>query len=526
MSQPDRSLFLQLAGEWNLVPVTRRLLSDQVTPVLAYRRLVSEDDRRTCSFLLESVDVGGAVGRHSILAARPVLEVMAREHEVQLMDHRDGSSRTWESPDPLGVPREVSEGQKVAPMNTWSSGDLPGFAGGWCGYVGYDTIRYAEPERLGFESAPPDDRNLPDLHFGLFRDLIIFDHVDKTLTIISYVSIDEHETAEAAWNAGQASLDELASMVQAHGVQLTGGSISIDLADPPSEPGDSNMTRSQFEKAVEDCREYILAGDVFQVVPSQRFNRATTADPFTIYRSLRVVNPSPYMIYLQTPHVILVASSPEILCRVDGGLVISRPLAGTRRRGDSPEADELLATELQEDEKERSEHTMLVDLARNDLGRVCEPSSVQVQRLMDVEYYSHVMHLSSTVVGMLRGELDAWDALRQSLPVGTVSGAPKVRAMEIIDELETVRRGPYAGGIGGVGFDGCMDMAIALRTFVIPNTCEDGSWTVSMQAGAGVVLDSNPSSEYEETVSKAAALGRAIDLAESSFKEVGPGGSS
>ena len=447
------------------------------------------------------------------------MEILARGNEVQSIDHRDGSRRTWEEVDPLRVPAEIDSGRRVASFDGAEHRDLPGFSGGWCGYAGYDTVRYTEPDRLGFDAAPPDDRELPDMHFGLFRDVVIFDHVEKMLTIICYVAVDEHGSAEAAWEAAQGSLDEVAERIQEHTVPLTGGSISIDLASPPSDPGDSNMAREDFERAVETCREYIRAGDVFQVVPSQRFNRTTKADPFTIYRSLRVVNPSPYMIYLQTPEVILVASSPEILCRVDGSLVVSRPLAGTRRRGGTPAEDERLAEDLRNDEKECSEHTMLVDLARNDLGRVCEPGSVKVDRLMDVEYYSHVMHLSSTVTGSLRKSLDAWDALRQSLPVGTVSGAPKVRAMEIIDELETTRRGPYAGGIGGIGFDGCMDMAIALRTFVIPNRCDGGMWTVSMQAGAGVVLDSDPATEYEETVNKAAALGRAIDLAESTFDQ-------
>jgi anthranilate synthase component 1 len=280
------------------------------------------------------------------------------------------------------------------------------------------------------------------------------------------------------------------------------------------------MTREQFESAVESCREYIRAGDAFQVVPSQRFERTTASDPFAIYRALRIVNPSPYMIYMQTPESILVASSPEILCRLSGSEVTSRPLAGTRPRGDDADADAALATELLSDEKERAEHTMLVDLARNDLGRVCEPSSVTVDRLMVIENYSHVMHLSSTVTGTLRAGLDCWDALQQSLPVGTVSGAPKVRAMQIIDELEPTRRGPYAGGIGGISLGGDMDIAIALRTMVIPNRPDEaGMWTVHMQAGAGVVLDSDPASEYQETLNKAAAMGRAIDLAESAFAD-------
>jgi anthranilate synthase component 1 len=517
MARFDRDDFLRLSKEWNLIPVLRRLLSDQVTPVLAYRRLVSEDDRQTSSFLFESVEVGGSVGRHSLIGARPILELSVRGTQIVRTDQRDGSTCTMSCANPFEVLQAEAIHVGVAPLEPCPGRTLPGFTGGWCGYAGYDTVRYAESERLGFDKAPPDDRNLPDMQFGLYRDMMVFDHVDKVLTLITYVAVDEYESAEAAWDAGESSLDVMSEMVQRHSVPLTGGSVSIDLAESPTVPIASNMDRSTFEAAVERCKEYIRAGDAFQIVPSQRFQRTTEADPFTIYRALRVVNPSPYMIYLQSPEVILVASSPEILCRVHEGTVVSRPLAGTRRRGRTPGEDAALAADLLADEKERAEHTMLVDLARNDLGRVCEPSSVSVDRLMAIEQYSHVMHLSSTVTGTLRADLDCWDALQHSLPVGTVSGAPKVRAMEIIDELEPTRRGPYAGGIGGVGFGGDMDMAIALRTFVIPNQCDEGTWTVSMQAGAGIVLDSDPSSEYEETINKAAALGRAVDLAESSF---------
>ena len=517
MLRPDRASFLEQARQWKIVPVMRRLLSDQVSPVLAYRRLVSEDDRLTSSFLLESVEVGGTVGRHSLIGARPMIEMTARAHAVTRLDHRTGDAQAWTSTQPYEDLRRDEAAVGVAPIDPFPGGQLPGFTGGWCGFAGYDTVRYAEPDRLGFDQAPRDDRGLPDMQFGLYRDLVIFDHVDKMMTLVTHVAIDEHESPEAAYAAAEQSLSALAETIQRHSIPLTGGDVAIDLSGRSTSAVDSNMSRATFEDAVERCREYIRAGDAFQIVPSQRFERETNADPFTIYRALRVVNPSPYMIYMQTPDVILVASSPEILCRVQSGCVVSRPLAGTRRRGETPEEDAALAEELRSDEKECAEHAMLVDLARNDLGRVCDASSISIDRLMAVEHYSHVMHLSSTVTGVLRDGVDSWDALQQSLPVGTVSGAPKVRAMEIIDELEPTRRGPYAGGIGGVGFNGDMDIAIALRTFVIPNRCDEGRWTVYMQAGAGVVLDSDPASEYEETVSKAAALGRAVDLAESLF---------
>jgi anthranilate synthase component 1 len=270
---------------------------------------------------------------------------------------------------------------------------------------------------------------------------------------------------------------------------------------------------------VRSAQEYIRAGDAFQVVLSRRMDRETHADPFDVYRALRVVNPSPYQIYLQAEGCILVASSPEILCRVRDREVTNRPLAGTRRRGRDDAEDRALEGDLLADEKERAEHVMLVDLGRNDLGRVCEQGTVSIDRCMEVERYSHVMHISSTVTGRLRAGLDCWDALRATLPVGTVSGAPKVRAIQIIDELEPVRRGPYSGGIGAVGWNGDMDIALALRTMVIPTAGHrDGEpWSVHLQAGAGIVLDSVPSAEFEETIAKSAALGRAIDLAERAF---------
>lgn len=291
------------------------------------------------------------------------------------------------------------------------------------------------------------------------------------------------------------------------------------------------MTRDEFLSAVGRTKEYIQSGDVFQLVLSHRFERRTFADPFEVYRSLRVVNPSPYMVYLQARGCIVVASSPEILCRVDRErIVTNRPLAGTRRRGETEAADKALEAELLADEKERAEHIMLVDLGRNDVGRVAESGSVKVEKLMEVERYSHVMHISSTVTGRLKQGLDCWDALRAALPAGTISGAPKVRAMQIIDELEANRRGPYGGGIGHIGFTGSMDMALALRTMIIPTNAVDHmysyqqggkprrEWTFHIQAGAGIVADSRPEAEYEETVAKAAALGRAIDVAESAFE--------
>jgi anthranilate synthase component 1 len=434
---------------------------------------------------------------------------------VEVRDRRAGTVRRSRAENPLEVVRGL--GARYAPR---PEGALPEcFHGGWVGYAAFDAVRYLEPGKLPFERAPRDDRGLPDVHFGLYREVAVFDHASKVLHAVVCAPADEHASERAAAAACDRALDAFADRLAAPGPALPAGRVDLDLATRPAAPEASSMTRAEFTAAVERAQEYIRAGDAFQVVLSQRLERTTTADPFEIYRALRVVNPSPYQIYLQAEGCILVASSPEILCRVRGRTVVNRPLAGTRRRGATAGEDAALERELLADEKERAEHVMLVDLGRNDLGRVCREGTVRVERCMEIERYSHVMHISSTVVGELRPGLDCWDALRATLPVGTVSGAPKVRAIQIIDELEPVRRGPYAGGIGAVGWNGDMDIALALRTMVVPTAPRAAAapWRVSLQAGAGVVLDSVPASEYEETIAKAAALGRAVDLAERAF---------
>lgn len=508
----------------NLLIQSRRLLCDHLTPVLAYRRLVRADDRTAPSFLFESVEQGGAVGRYSMLGARPSVEVLAKERRVTLVDHRRGTTRSVEHEDPLAVVRAHARG--LIPFAP--DGVPPVFHGGWVGYAGFDAVRWLEPEKLTFADAPTDDRALPDLHMGLYRSVVVFDHVTRLLHAVTAIPLEDHGSEQAARAAGAATLNDLEAQLAAPSPPMDSASISIDLASTPAPPAQSTFAPADFERAVRTAQEFIAAGDVFQVVLSQRLERTTSADPFEIYRALRVVNPSPYMIYLQAAGSILIASSPEILCRTRGSIVTSRPLAGTRPRGPDAESDRVLEADLLADEKERAEHVMLVDLARNDLSRVCAHGTVVVERSMDIERFSHVMHISSTVSGRLHDGLDAWDALRAALPVGTVSGAPKIRAIQIIDELEPVRRGPYAGGIGCIAWNGDMDIAIALRTMVIPTTLEPGGaaersgppWTVWLQAGAGVVLDSSPASEYQETMRKAAALGRAIDLAEHAFDPV------
>lgn len=515
------------SGGGNLVPLYERLMADQLTPVLAYRCLVKEDDREAPSFLFESVVNGTQQGRYSFVGAHPEVEIVAQGNEVHVMNHRTGTRSTQTLADPLQVPVDLSSEWRPAPAE-----GLPRvFTGGWVGYAGYDTVRYAYSGKLPFESAPTDDRGLPDMHLALYKDVILFDHATKLVYVVSWVALDDHASVEEAYLAGRARLAATSALVTARNApQLLSGRVSLALGQRPAAQAASNMTRDQFLAAIAATKEHIQAGDVFQLVLSQRFERRTFADPFEVYRSLRVVNPSPYMAYLQARRAILVASSPEILCRVgEDRVVTNRPLAGTRPRGRTPEADAALEAELLADEKERAEHVMLVDLGRNDVGKVSDAGSVRVEKLMEVERYSHVMHISSTVTGHLRPELSAWDALRAALPAGTVSGAPKVRAMQIIDDLEVNRRGPYGGGIGNVSFTGGMDMALALRTMVIPTAPPADTlysyggerprreWVVHLQAGAGLVADSVPESEYEETVNKAAALGRAIDLAEQAF---------
>ncbi len=526
MPSIDLNAFRALAAKGNVIALTRRLMSDQLTPVLGYRRLVAPDERTAPSFLLESVEGGSSAGRFSYIGAQPAMEVIARENMVEIVDHRRGSTRTVHDDDPLGFMRGITHDWRVVS----DPASARRFTGGWVGYAAYDSVRYLESGKLPFAAAPRDDRHLPDLAFGLYRQVGVFDHFEKVLYAINHVVLGEHQSIDLAWREGIEELDRFVDRLETHAVvPLPPGSIDLDLTQMPRAKTACNFTRERFESGVAACKQYIAAGDAFQIVLSQRFERQTTADPFEIYRALRIVNPSPYMIYLQARDSILVASSPEILCRVSDLVVSNRPLAGTRRRGKTPEEDAALEHDLRNDAKEQAEHVMLVDLGRNDLGRVCEPGSIALERVMDVERFSHVMHLSSTITGRLRAKMDCWDALRHTLPAGTVSGAPKVRAMQIIDEHEPTRRGPYAGGIGVVGFNGDMDIALALRTMVIPTTGHAGPndrreesphrspWTVHLQAGAGIVADSIPATAYLETVNKAAALGRAIDLAEAAF---------
>ncbi|BAM02443.1 chorismate-binding protein [Phycisphaera mikurensis] len=500
------------------LPVVRRLLGDALTPVLAYRRLVRGERRLAPSFLLDSVTGGDTVGRYSFLGSRPVAEVIARGPVLEVRDHAAGTSASRPCDDPLrampALTRQLAPGRWVAPAG------LPPFAGGWVGYAGYDTVRYTEPDALG--PGPPDDRDLPDLHFQLYPELVAFDHAEGTLLLIGSAALPADRDASEAFSAAVRGLDALQERLLGgepepvatpprHAAGRRGGHAAPDL-------GPSSLGAGGYQDAVRRVKEYVAAGDAFQVVPSQRFEVETAADPFDVYRALRAVNPSPYLFYLQAGGAVLVGSSPEILVKVVGGVAASRPLAGTRPRGRDAAEDDELSAQLRADPKDTAEHSMLVDLHRNDIGRVAEPGSVGLTELMAVERYSHVMHLSSEVRGRLREGVDAWEALRVSLPVGTVSGAPKVRAMQIIDELEPVKRGPYGGAVGHAGFNGDLDTCIALRTMVVlPPRRRGGPWRVHLQAGGGVVADSDPDAEHQETLNKAAGLLEAVRLAERLF---------
>ncbi len=455
------------AGAQPLVPVQRELLADMLTPVSAYARLCPPGQ---LGFLLESVEGGERLARYSFIGYRP-------------------------EPLSLGPGDPLPDLARIAGQRPVSAPGLPRFLGGAVGFLGYEVARHFE--RLPASAGPPPP--LPESAFMLAENVAVFDHVTQRLKLFTL-----HRPDREPHEAALVRLEEMEACLRAEAAPAA-------PARPPA--GDlrwtSNVSRGRYESMVDAAREHILAGDAFQVVLSQRFSRPLAARPFDVYRCLRGINPSPYMYYLSLGddrHIV--GTSPELLVRVEDGTVVTRPLAGTRRRGHSPEEDLALERELLADAKERAEHVMLVDLGRNDVGRVATPGTVRVERLMEVERYSHVMHISSTVSGHLAEGRTSLDALRATFPAGTLSGAPKIRAMEIIADLEPDQRGCYGGSLGYVGFGGNLDMAITLRTIVIANG------TVHVQAGAGVVADSRPAREFQETLEKAGAMFAAVEQAE------------
>jgi len=488
---PELDRFCSLAKEHQYVPVYRRLVCDSLTPVAAFHKL----DAGGSACLFESVVGGEKVGRYSFLTSQPFLEILAYGGQVTIRSA--GKTESFTSTDPLAeLARRLKE-VRVAHLP-----ELPPFTGGAIGYAGYDVVRYVE----NLPNPPPDDRRLPDLSFGFYDRMVIFDNVNKTMVVVALARLAAGERPQSAYQDACRRVDELVEQLSSPASNLTPADIA--LGGEPTITYRSNFAQADYQRAVEKCVDYIRAGDIFQVVLSQRLELEVHSDPFEIYRTLRVVNPSPFMFFLRTPEVTLVGSSPEIMCRVVDGQVTVRPLAGTRRRGATEADDQRLAAELLADPKERAEHVMLVDLGRNDVGRVARFGSVQLSDVMVIERYSHVMHITSNVSGQLADGQDAFDALRACLPAGTVSGAPKVRAMQIIDELEPHRRGPYAGAVGYIDYGGNMDTCIALRTLVIHNG------RAYVQAGAGIVADSVPEAEYQETLNKARGLLKAIELTE------------
>ena len=492
MSASTRDRFRELARDWRVVPVWRTLLADLTTPVAAFARLVGEAD----GFLLESVEHGDRWGRWSCIGRNPVAVLEARGRRVTVTGDLG-----------LDIPRdegilaavEAVLGQCRAPVIE----DLPPLQGGLVGYLGYDVVR--EIEHL--PGCPPDDGGHPDAVMAVTGDLAVYDHWRQRVTLISNVFVPDGadgETVDRLYDTGMARLAVLAA----------DGAKPLDepLLEPPGpEPEPpavtSTMSPESYARAVDTAKEHIGAGDIYQVVLSQRFDLELDAEAFDLYRVLRQINPSPYMYFLRCGALEMVGGSPEPMVQLRDGRVVSRPIAGTRRRGRTDEEDRRLGAELAEHPKERAEHVMLVDLARNDVGRVAQFGSLRVDEMMTLERYSHVMHLTSQVSGKLAPDLSPVDVLRATLPAGTVSGAPKVRAMEIIDELEPVKRGPYAGVVGYVDFSGNIDTAIAIRTMLVSGN------RASVQAGAGIVADSVAAEEHQECRNKARALLAAVPAA-------------
>ena len=499
---PDESTFRELAQQGNLVPVWCEILADLETPVSAFLKLRAAQPKAQ-AFLLESVEGGESLARYSFLGIDPRAEIITREHDVILREN--GEERQFcltKGRDPLHIVEEVMSRFRYVP-----DACLPRFAGGMVGFLGYDLVRFFEK----LPPSPPDDRDLPDCHLLLTDTLLIFDSVRHSITVLNNAFISE-EGDDPIGDAYDAARDKIEQVLEALR-QATPRAKTLSAATQAEEPEpQSNMTREQYEAAVARCVEYIHAGDCVQVVPSQRFQVPLSAEPFDVYRALRHVSPAPYMFFLGLDEVTLIGASPELLVREDNRHVITRPLAGTRPRGRTPQEDQQMEADLLGDEKEVSEHIMLVDLHRNDIGRVCEYGSVHVDEMLFIQRFSHVMHIVSDVVGTLREDKTPFDLLRAAFPAGTLSGAPKVRAMQIINEVEPTRRGPYGGVIGYFSFNGNLDTCITLRTLVV----KDG--TAYVQAGGGVVADSVPANEYQETRNKARAALRAVALAQSDAK--------
>ncbi|MGB0389185.1 MAG: anthranilate synthase component I [Ardenticatenaceae bacterium] len=494
---PNKEQFADYATQGTLIPVYRELVADLDTPVSVFMKLRSGG----AAFLLESVEKGEQQGRYSILGVDPERQIVARGRTVEVRDNGRSYTRILEkAEDALHLIE--AELARFTPVEVPG---IPVFHGGAVGFIGYDLVNGFEPV-LAFER--DQKGSIPDLHFLLTDTLVIFDHVKHRLLVVANAHVEEGTSPDDAYTAAIAKIDAIAERLQRPLPMIPAS---------PGEPGGDftpSVSKERFEDNVRAAKEYIAAGDIFQVVLSQRLTRQTAADPFSIYRALRRVNPSPYMFFFDFPatgggeRMRLIGASPEMLVRLEGRTARVRPLAGTRPRGKTRKEDLELEAELHADPKERAEHVMLVDLGRNDLGRVSDYGTVQVNDFIITERYSHVMHLVSDVTGRLRSDKTEFDLLRATFPAGTLSGAPKIRAMQIIEELEQLPRGPYGGSVGYFGYNGNIDTCITIRTIWMVGD------SASVQAGAGIVADSDPATEWHETLHKAGALGQAIKMAE------------
>jgi len=485
---PPRADFHALVGRGDLIPVSREILADLETPVSAFLKI----HRGPFGFLLESVQGGERWGRFTFLGTEPaaILRVRGREVEVE---GADGTLERRTTDDPLVELKRLLGGHRPVRLP-----DLPRFVGGAVGYLGYDTVRAFERLPVAAE----DDLALPDLYMLLVQSLLVFDNVAQTIRVVSHADLRGGVPPDQAYDAAVARIDTLVARLEAPTASRGAAT------DVPGGELRANLTPATYQALVERAKEYIRAGDVIQVVLAQRFELPLAAAPFDVYRCLRTVNPSPYMFYLALGSQALAGASPEVMARVEDGELTVRPIAGTRPRGTSERDDAALAAELLADPKELAEHVMLLDLGRNDVGRVARVGTVEVTERLVVERYSHVMHLVSNVRGRLAAGRDCFDAFRATFPAGTLTGAPKIRAMEIIEELEPVRRGVYGGAVGYFGYSGSMDTAIAIRSVLM----RDGR--AFIQAGAGIVADSDPEAEHRECVNKARAVVQAVRMAE------------
>ena len=490
MCQPALKVFKDLACEAGLIPVHREIIADLDTPLTVFAKIAGDQSH---AFLFESLEGGEKWGRYSFVGYDPLVVFESRGDKISLV--RNGREEIKEG-NPLDLLRELVESFKVSDQSEY----LPRFFGGAVGFLGYDMVRFME--KLPDLQEPL--AGFPDSSFMIPRMVLIYDNLKQTLTVVNCVEIESGKDLAEQYQVAVARIDEV--------VERIGGPVPADLTASGRADSNhqftSNMSDGSFREMVEKAKEYILSGDIIQVVLSQRFHTRTDLSPFRLYRALRHINPSPYLFYLKQNDLVQIGSSPEILVRLEQDDMELRPIAGTRRRGKTPEEDLALEKELLTDPKERAEHLMLVDLGRNDVGRVSVHGHVETRDLMLVERYSHVMHIVSGVHGRLAPGYDQFDVLSACFPAGTVSGAPKIRAMEIIEELEPERRGPYAGAVGYFGFSGNMDFCITIRTFILKGL---DLW---IQAGAGIVADSDPQLEYEETINKSMGLRRAVELAE------------